>query len=568
MPKIKINEEEVDIRYSNWVSTLIDMIKPKNLFLYGGRGMAKTQDIIAKRSIDIVDDLPGGVFSFICDTYVNGLTNILPNLCEGWERNKFYEKFHYVCHEKPIPLWLKNQPMILKEWKHTISTYNGCIFLIKSLDRPSMNAGISVIHRLGDEVKYFNFSGLKKSNPTLRGSTIRFGHSPYFRGNTFCSDVANPADGEYDWMNKMQKLMDPELIWNIFQAGMNINDLEWELYVAEQNNKSIHVRQNIQHNIDKWKERFNKARRRNSTFYYVVSSLANMDILTFEYILDQKDSASSYEEFKTAILSCNPSIERGMRFYPNLKDDHFYKDGYNYDYYDQFAIKDNISQSCLGLKYLNKSKPLEAGYDAGNMHSLVILQDQGQILRALKDMYVLAPDWNDKLGRDFVRFFGPHNYKVLDLYYDRAANQYRSVGRDMATQLKNAIEKDGAGASTGWRVNLMSIGQGDITHQDEYDVMSAVMGGRQKGLPELKIDYYECKELRSSLEMAEAKIVIAKNGRKMIQKVKTSEKRKLSELPMKSTNMSDALKYGVCRKRIINMVKHRVTESFGDVTTN
>ena len=94
------------------------------------------------------------------------------------------------------------------------------------------------------------------------------------------------------------------------------------------------------------------------------------------------------------------------------------------------------------------------------------------------------------------------------------------------------------------------------------------MGNRHKGLPELKIDYYECKELRSSLEMAEAVVKAAKNGKKTIQKVKTSEKRKLSDLPMKSTNMSDAFKYWLCRKRIINMVKHKVTESFGDVTTS
>lgn len=568
MPKVKISEEEVDIRYSNWVSRMVDHIKPKNLFIEGGRGLSKTQDLMAKRSIDVIEDLPGGVFSLICDTYVNGLTNIIPNLMEGWERNKFYEKYHYVCHEKPNPSWLINQPMKLKEWKHTISTYNGCIFLIKSLDRPSMNAGISVIHRFGDEVKYFNPEKLKKTTPTLRGSSIKFAHSPYFRGSTFFSDVANPSDGEYDWMKKMKELMDIELIWYIFQAGLVINDLEWELYVAEQNNKPEQVKQNIQRNIDRWNERFIKARKRNSTFYYVVSSLANVDILTFEYILDQKDSATSYEEFKTAILSCDPSIERGLRFYPNLKSIHFYEDGYNYDYYDQFSVKDNISQSCSGLRHINMNMKLEAGYDAGNMHSLVLGQDHGDLLRVLKDMYVLAPSWNDELGRNFVQFFRPHKYKVLDLYYDRAANQYRKAGKDMATQLKNAIEKDGAGASTGWKVNLMSIGQGDITHQEEYDVANAMLGGRERKLPEILIDKYECKELKSSLELAEAKVVVAKNGRKTIQKVKTSEKKKPSELPMKSTNMSDALKYFICRKRFINIVKHRVTESFGDIKTN
>lgn len=545
---------------------LISMLKPKNLALVGGRGVAKSTDIIADRSLDVIEELPGGVFSFVSDTFVNGMTNIIPAVLEGWERHKFREGYHYVTDEKAKPSWLINQPRKLNDWRRTITTNNGCIFLMKSLDRPSVNAGISVIHRFGDEVKYFNEDKLKKTTPTLRGSTLQWGNSPFFRGNTFCTDMPNPSDGEHDWIHRMEKSMNPEQIYLIYQAACVINDLLWELYVAYQAKKSSTFINNIKKNIEDWTARWRK-KRFDSTFYYVVSSLANVDILSFQYIIDQKESMT-YEEFKTAIFSCNPSIERGMRFYPNLKDNHFYKDGYNYDYYDQFAIKDNISQSCLGLKYLNKNKALEAGYDAGNMHSLVVGQDQGQVMRALKSMFVLAPDWSDKLGRDFVKFFGPHSYKVLDLYYDRAANQYRSVGRDMATQLKNSVEKDGAGASTGWRVNLMSIGQGDITHQEEYDVTSAVMGGRQKGLPELQIDYYECKELRSSLEMAEAIVKVAKNGRKMIQKVKTSEKRKLSELPMKSTNMSDAFKYWMCRKRIMNIVKHRVTESFGDVTTN
>ena len=178
MPKIKIDPEEVDIRYSNWISMLIDMMKPKNLFLYGGRGVAKTTDIMAKRTIDIVEDLPGGVFSFISDTFVNAMTNIIPNILEGWERNRFFEKAHYVIDERAPISWLRNQPLKLSEWKRSITTYNGCIFLIKSLDRPSVNAGISVIHRIGDEAKYLNEDKLKKTVPTNRGSRLKFGHSP------------------------------------------------------------------------------------------------------------------------------------------------------------------------------------------------------------------------------------------------------------------------------------------------------------------------------------------------------------------------------------------------------
>lgn len=54
MLKVKITNEEAEIRYTNWISLLIELIKPKNLFLIGGRGVAKSTDIIAKRTIDII----------------------------------------------------------------------------------------------------------------------------------------------------------------------------------------------------------------------------------------------------------------------------------------------------------------------------------------------------------------------------------------------------------------------------------------------------------------------------------------------------------------------------------
>jgi len=93
----KINQEEFEVRYSNWMSMVVDLVKPKDLFIVGGRGLAKTTDIIAKRSIDVIHELPRGTFAFISDTYVNAMTNIIPSLMMGWERQKFFEDYHYRC---------------------------------------------------------------------------------------------------------------------------------------------------------------------------------------------------------------------------------------------------------------------------------------------------------------------------------------------------------------------------------------------------------------------------------------------------------------------------------------
>jgi len=560
--KNKISPEEFQIRYSNWVAQMIDIIKPKDLFVIGGRGISKTTDILAKRSIDIIYEMPRATFMIVSDTYVNLLTNIIPELRTGWERHKFLERVgtlpgHYVVDKEPPQDWPRPYTPA-SEFKHTIHTFNGCKFLNKSLDRPSMGAGVSVQHMFGDEAKYQKELKLKKFLPTLRGDYIKFRNCPHFMGKTFLTDMPNPSEGDDPWILEMKKEMDAKQIVHIFYTAIIVNEIEFELYTAKQQQASSVTIENIQRKLTRWKERLNFIRK-DSTLFFIASCLANIDVLTFEYLLS---NMTNYEEFKTAFLSIYAGISKDARFYGNFSDKNIYTDGYNYDYYDQFGLNDNISQNSQGLKYIKHTQALEGGFDMGNMMSLVIGQDQGKTFRCLKDMYVLVPEWLRELGNKYVEFFKPHKYKMLELYYDRAANNYAKAKQDAATQLKNAIEKDAAGASTGWTVKLMSIGQKNITHMEEFDLMNQMMSGNNRSLPDLMIDKHECKELISSIRLAP----MEKDSKGAIKKIKKSEKLPLLRLPMESTNMSDAFKYLMCRKKYLNLVKHKKTVGFADST--
>ena len=562
----KPTPEEVEYRYSNWLSMMIDIIKPKNLYVVGGRGTAKTQDIIAKRSIDIIYNLQRGTFAFLADTYVNALTNIIPNLITGWERQGFYEDIttdgirrpgHFVCDKEP-PFDYDRPFTRATEFKHTISTFNGCLFMIKSLDRPSANAGISTVHNFGDEAKFANETKLKKSVPTLRGDYLLYKDSPYFMGQTFATDMPNPADGEHDWILRMKNNMDVTRIIAIFYKALHVNEIEYELYQAEQQKASEKEIKNITTRLERERARLHKARK-DSTLFMVVSSLVNIDILTFDYLITNINSLE-YEEFKTAILSMKASLDVGARFYALLADKHLYLDGYNYDFYDQFGLRDNISQTSEGLKYIQHDQPIDVGFDAGNMMSFAIGQEQGDILRVLKDMYTISPDWIPELGEQFVKFFQPHKCKIVNLHYDRAANNYRGAKQDFASQVKHAIEYDKIGRPTGWRLNLMSVGQGNIAMGDEYDLANQMMGEKNPRLPKLLIDKFECPRLVSSLRLAP----VGKDSRGNIIKIKTSEKLKdIKRLPLESTNMSDAFKYLICRKKYLKAAKQKKITTAG-----
>ena len=562
MKKIKLSPEEAEKRYANWLKMIIDVIKPQNLWLYGGRGTGKSTDIIAERSIDIIHDMPRACFAFVSDTYVNLMTNIVPAVLLGWQRKGFFEGYHYVVDKAPPDHW--EQPHLKTfDYKHTISTFNGCKFFLTSLDRPSSNAGLSVTHHFGDESKYLKKAKLNKLFPTLRGDALLYGHSHYFMGQTFCSDLPNPSLGEDDWMLDMEENMDKEIIIKIVQASLIVNDIRLELIDAERKNAGDKTIDNINKKLERWEERLRKIRQ-SSSFFYIVSSFANADILTLDYFHKLLDTLD-FEDFKTAVVSIVMKLEKGTRFYAALADKHFYSDGYNYKYYDQHGIKDDITQTSKGLKHIKHDHLLEAGFDAGNMMSLVVGQDYDNNIRILKNIYTLTPEWIRELADKFIEFFNPHKRKILHLYYDRSANQYSKAKRDFATKLKKSIESqpdaNGKLKRTGWTVLLMSVGQSNITHEQEFDLMNEIMTGRNRNLPKLLIDAHECRELKSAMELAP----LMRNDKGRIQKDKSSEKRlPLRRLPAESTNFTDAFKYLVCKRKYLRVIKAMKT-NFGSV---
>lgn len=563
---MKINKEIADVQFANWLKMVIDLTKTKNLYLIGGRGIGKTSDILADRTMDIAHEMPGAPLAFVGDTYINLQKNTVKTMLDGWERLGWREHTdkqigHYVVDRKP-PDYFQESYSKFKTYKHTITIFTGANINLVSMDRPSSGAGNNYVALIGDEVKYLKESKLKKLTPAIRGNYIRFGHSPYFRGRSFTTDYPDPNNiFEDDWIERMEKYMDKKQISDILDAGFVINDINIELIEAEQKKDYKQIK-NIKKKLERWTERYIK-RRKDSTFFYIASSMVNIDILTEGYFFEQFQDLE-FSDYKTSILSIKPKLEKGAMFYGNLNETHFYSDGYNYDYYDQFGLKDNITQNARGLKYLRIHEKLEAGVDFGNMMSMTIGQEQWPYYRVLKFLYVLSPQWIDDLANLFTTFFKSHKHKELDLYYDRSGNAYNKQKRDFATKLKNKIEKqkDSTGRliPTGWKVNLMSQGQGNITHAEEFDLMNDMMKGETSGLPQLLIDQFEAKELKSSIENAP----MEKDSKGNIRKVKKSEKLPIHRLPMESTNASDSFKYLMCRKKYLAISKSRRIITLGD----
>lgn len=534
----------VEGRYASHVKQIIDLVAPKNLALIGGRGTAKTTDILADRAQEVCYGMPRSMQILLSDTYVNNLTNTVPGLLEGWrERKGWVEGVHWVTDERP-PSHFKLPYKPIVNYKHTISIFNGCFYNLGSLDRVSSLAGGSYQHVFGDEVKFFQKKKLNKLMPARRGF-LDVSASPYYRGVTFITDMPNVIDGEHDWIFEYEDLMDKDKVILAFRAGVVVSDIRKEIYEAHSRGQKDKVAR-LQKNLVRWIERWYQMRK-DLTFFYMVSSFANADILQPGYFKDVLDS-DGIEVFKSSILTLRPDVKKGEKFYTNFGEHHLYEDGVNNKYYDKFSLQDTIKQSSQALKYLAHNAPIDGGMDFGDMCSLVLGQQRGNYYYVLKSMYTLA-EGTKALAIQFCDFFSEHQNKVLNLYYDRSGNQYQKVGRDWAGEVKKFIEE----VDSNWTVNLMSRGQANITHDQEHRFAKGFMGEYYPRMPRLKIDKFQCRELVSSITLAKIKMRVTRQGVKVLEKDKTSEKLALNKLPLYSTNMSDAFKYLLYRSEYVKI---------------
>ena len=561
--KISLSRDDVEVRYMNWLAQISGLGMFASLFFIGGRGSTKTTAFLAERLQEMVYDMPGAPVALVADTYTNLQKNILPTLQEGLRLLGWEEEIHYRIEKPPFDFWKEKPFNIISSFKHTIVFFNGFNLTLISLDRPSSAAGRSYVAIMGDEVKFFREDKIAKLTKAVRGFRVKYGHSPFYRSQTFTTDMPNPnLIGEHDWILKYRKRMDPKEIIRVLKVGFVYNEVKKEYVLAKDSGDRKEIA-NAQKKLDRWEQRWRKVRHK-SVFFWVASSFINSDILGVDFFSEEFEAG--LEDVAQAILSLKPKLMAGNRFYSKLEEKHFYQDGADSYWSEHFGIRDE--EDCRILSRLDRKKSIDGGVDFGNMLSMIIAQDgKKRRYNLLKEFYTLPPESIRELADKFITYFKPHEEKVLNLYYDRAGNNYHKTGQDLASQLKKAIEKDADGHRTGWKVILQSIGQGTIHSNTEYNFMIELLSEINLLLPLVQIDMFNCKCLKSSLELAPTKVV-NRNGKKLVVKEKKSESLQTHKLPSQSTNFSDAFKYLMCRRNWLKVVKGIRHQSAGDVSTH
>ena len=570
--KLKISNDVVEQRYSNWFAQLLALMMPWSLYWVAGRASAKTVQVLAERVQEVVQDCPGAPFAWVADTFADLHKNVIPSLIDGLSNLGWEMGVHFVINQEPPQEWRDKMYNVCTDWRNTMTFYTGFNFTFISLDRPAIGAGRSYVGIFGDEVKYFpeeRFTNLLKA---VRGFRVRYGNSVWYRSRTLTTDMPNPNHiNEYDWILKLAKQNDKKKILLMLQAGFVYNETK-KTYVAclqeyEELKLQYRTDRSVKDKLDKadkamrlaganmkrWEERWIKTRSRTS-FFFISSSYVNVDILGLDWFSDE--FAEGLEGMLVNILSIIPKLEAGQMFYCNLASRHFYADGYVSEVIEKHRF--GWDQDCTCLRHLNMSSPLECGMDSGNMLSMVFGQRNTSVYRVLKEIYTLPPNGPRALADEFLRFFAPHKRKILKLYYDRSMNNYKGVSADMATQIKKNIEFDADGKRTGWTVQLMSLGQGNIGSNFEYRFfMDLLSGNLERTLFRLEIDQHNCPCLKAEMEITKTKVTQTRDGSNTIVKLKTGDKLPTARLAKESTNLTDALKYLILRKEWVRLYKSR-----------
>lgn len=545
------NNEDVEVAYGSEVQALTDWIDTTNLVVVAGRGTAKSTVVIARRSLRCVSDMPGAPLAIVADSYANLVNNIMPAVQNGWKLQGLIEGLHYIKGKRPPEQWRRRCSVIVDDYKHVYSFWNGSVLFLGSLDSPSLLAGKSVAHLFFDEAKYASDSRAARVMPILRGNAIAYGTSHLYGGVTITTDMPDVTEGEFDWFFRYASEMNPERIVYIIQAASERNRLlikHTKLLEAGEHAKA----QRLERRLAYFDNALLKLRK-GQTYFTNLSSFANIDILTVDYARRLYEGALEPQEFMKSVMGMRPGVKKSARFYILFADEHKYTDG---------TLSREPAFGSHELRLLDPDRAIDGGMDFGNMLSLVVAQQDGAIYRVHKNFYEIPPGWFRDLADQFLAFFASHRCKTLNLYYDRAGNNFRAQGEDSASKIKDAIERDAQGRRTGWTVVLKSRNQAIIRQDAEFNFMLELMGGRNKALPKLMVDAQNCPEMVSSIEGAR-QTVKYRGGVKVVAKVKKTEKLEPKKLPKLSTNFSDAFKYLMMRREWVSAVRAESTRAGG-----
>lgn len=530
------------------------LVKAVLSIIVWGRATGKTDGPSAIFTAECMDNMPRSVIRIASYTYEGLLTNILPGIIKGWNKNYGYvEGIHFWVGKRPpeelnIP---KPYRMPLGSAKHMIFWWNGSVAVLSSMDR-TVNNGTEYEAILIEEARLCDQSKVTELILAKRGNLEYFGDSPYYGAVLMVTD--RPKSQEQRWILNYEKEHTPEIIGGILQTWKRISELETK--EQEQLDKGHEAAaEKTRRLISKYEKELNELRKL-AVLFSEASTLDNVHAIgvktieSFVKLLDEWD-------YNLSVLSIDKDkVVDG--FYALLSNRHFYN-AMNYDVWENEGFDTGKKKrTCVVDEDCNMDMDLRIAFDVNNViNNIVVGQLKGETLYTVNHQFVKAPEYLEEACNQWCDYYEPHHSKRVTFYYDHTLKGKNPQG----TKENYEVVIDALQARK-WTVTPRYIGQAP-SHEDLYAEWKRVLSGAP-GYIKVMFNSANCSYLRKSMDNTDIKYLNDK-----IKKNKDSEKKNYDkqtykiapELATHAGEAMDSLMLGV-QQDFSNPTRHQSGEPY------
>lgn len=506
--------------YLNEAQARVLLIDPKVAVLIYGRRLGKSSEIIAHLLSSRAFDMPGSSWLILGRTYKQVLERTLPATKTGWAKRGYYEDVHYVIGRKPPRNWPRPK-IVPSDWGHTVSWITGTVMPLGSQDREGLVNSLTCHGLACDEAKLLNEQRFKEDAlPVVSAPVSQFPGSPHNRAIYLCTSMPSLPEGQ--WLLDYRKLMDKGQVDTILGLAVKV-EMEKERFRSCTDRQ---VRANIAVGIRRMQAQL-RLLRQNSVYYDEASTLANLPIVGWDYIEQQRPILG--DKFKREILNLRPRTE--SPFYAKMGDRHW-ASMTDYGRVDDMGFSGDREYTCLCDRY-DRDAPLLLGMDFGaNINSMVTAQRDNAVgtISFLAEHWLVDPYIQDDVAEEWCRYYGPHRCREVRFYYDNTGNNRTGNTRvTRAEQVRRILERNG------WKVTLATAGGANMLHGLKHMMINTALAEKTPGVPRIRFNESNMDCTRESMMNAQA--LEASDG--VIRKDKSSERKAIPQ--QYATHLSDAV---------------------------
>lgn len=503
-------------------------INANEMYIVAGRGLGKSQGILAPHDFRCLQLMPRGCGMLIGANYRKMMSDLIPPYVAGLEALGFKRDVDYVIGMSDIPKkkgW--PDPYIAPEKdarKFFLHTRLGSGIRFASQDRKVTMNGTEVDWIKGDEAKQLNYERFKKEIiPTNRGRENLWAGLPEHHSILFTTDKLFDRKGG-DWIMTMKHRVDAKLIEQIMQL---------QCVIAEEEEKYIGVAlpDDVSKKLNTYRKYLAEAQCM-AVAFIEADSLENIDALGWRTIKRWQNNLTP-AEFNIAIMN-KDNIKMDGGFYPNLSFEHHGYDATDYFRTDQsnFDFSAANNYTCLDDKDCRLTQDLEICIDwGGHMNGLVVVQESQQQISCINAMHVKPPQTYKDLAINFCNYYRHHKTRTVYMWYDPSGNNARADSATTYAQEFMAILRD-----NGWTVIPRDSIRTNPLHHDKHLLWQYILEEKDERFPKFRMNRHNCEHVFTSMLNAPIKI-----GRSGFEKDKSSERKTSGILPENATHYSDMI---------------------------